>query len=575
MAETVQYYLEQMVPELEDLERKGLFTRSEIRAIVKKRTNFEYALKRRPAQKIDFLKYIEYEMNLDQLRKKRKDRLAIRGKVTISDYAITRRIYHIFDRAVIKFKGDVSLWLQYIEFSKSTEAGRAIQMHPTKPVFWILAAKWEYEVNANIVSARVLLQRSIRLNSESTQLWHEYFKLELLYIEKIKARRKILGISTESTESLSEEEKPNTEDVILVPKLNEEEDELLDDQKTNLLKEDDNKLLKGEIVKIIYLNAIKEFVAAVKDSVNEFQQNVKELENKEMWYLFTKFLRRYLFKISEPNLHTYFQKLLSKSYITASKLNLASEQMYADWIDWIVSDSGELKLEEMQEIIKKSTDVYPQSSELWLKRISIAKSHGDQCKDKSLDELYKIALENNPSSVTLWDSYISWIFKMWKQSEIKNEKLEEIIMIASLTLNMQTKGIHADEIKDLVIARYLNWTDETDGLEKTRKVYKSLINEILPSLAFYQTCIKIEQKYVNYSNITSDTKVHLEWLYGQVLQYDKVPDELWLDYIKFLLSNGDSDSDQITLAYERGLKVVSNPEQFKRNYCELRGNAIN
>lgn len=96
MAETVQFYLEQMVPELEDFEQKGLFTKvpfryfydskrfaywpgrqeqAEIKAIVKKRTNFEYALKRRIAKKIDFLRYIEYEMNLEALRKKRKARL--------------------------------------------------------------------------------------------------------------------------------------------------------------------------------------------------------------------------------------------------------------------------------------------------------------------------------------------------------------------------------------------------------------------------------------------------------------------------------------------------------------------
>ncbi|CAG8840603.1 19230_t:CDS:2, partial [Racocetra persica] len=124
MAETVQYYLEKMVPELED--------------------------------------YEQYEMNLEQLRKKRKERLALRGKTSISDYAITRRLYHIFDRAVIKFKGDISLWLQYIEFAKSAGAGkllgkifgRALQFHPTKPLFWILAAKWEFEANANITASR-------------------------------------------------------------------------------------------------------------------------------------------------------------------------------------------------------------------------------------------------------------------------------------------------------------------------------------------------------------------------------------------------------------------------------------
>ena len=47
----------------------------EIKSIIKKRTNFEYALHRRIKQKIDFLRSIEYEMNLEELRKKRMKRL--------------------------------------------------------------------------------------------------------------------------------------------------------------------------------------------------------------------------------------------------------------------------------------------------------------------------------------------------------------------------------------------------------------------------------------------------------------------------------------------------------------------
>ncbi|CAG8688995.1 17119_t:CDS:2, partial [Dentiscutata heterogama] len=245
MAETVQYYLEKMVPELEDYERKELFSKQEIKSIIRKRTNFEYSLKKRPCQKDDFLKYIEYEMNLEKLRKKRKERL---GKTSISDYAIIRRIYHIFDRAVIKFKGDIPLWLQYIEFAKSTGAGKllgkifgsALQLHPTKPLFWIHAAKWEFEANANITASRALLQRSLRLNPSSIQLWHEYFKLELVYIEKIKSRRKILGISSKS----SILEKSNTGDVILISGLEDEN------------KFEDNNKMCGEIVKTVYLNAI-------------------------------------------------------------------------------------------------------------------------------------------------------------------------------------------------------------------------------------------------------------------------------------------------------------------------------
>ena len=50
----------------------------EVRSIVRKRTQFEYAVRRRAPVLVDFLRYAQYEMNLDALRKKRRNRLAFR-----------------------------------------------------------------------------------------------------------------------------------------------------------------------------------------------------------------------------------------------------------------------------------------------------------------------------------------------------------------------------------------------------------------------------------------------------------------------------------------------------------------
>lgn len=55
-----------------------------------------------------------------------------------------------------------------------------------------MAAEWEYEENGNIASARSLMQRALRVNSESKVLWIEYFKLELLWVKKLQDRRKVL-----------------------------------------------------------------------------------------------------------------------------------------------------------------------------------------------------------------------------------------------------------------------------------------------------------------------------------------------------------------------------------------------
>jgi len=39
------------------------------------------------------------------------------------------------------------------------------------------------------------MQRSLRLNSDAEALWAEYLRLELLYLAKVKERRRVLGLT--------------------------------------------------------------------------------------------------------------------------------------------------------------------------------------------------------------------------------------------------------------------------------------------------------------------------------------------------------------------------------------------
>jgi U3 small nucleolar RNA-associated protein 6 len=66
-----------MLSELKDLVDKNIFTKQESKQIMKKRTLFETALVRRVAKKADFLRYAAYEMGLEQLRRKRVERLSV------------------------------------------------------------------------------------------------------------------------------------------------------------------------------------------------------------------------------------------------------------------------------------------------------------------------------------------------------------------------------------------------------------------------------------------------------------------------------------------------------------------
>lgn len=132
MADVVQYRLERMVQELDDLERRGLFSRAEISEIVKQRRKFEYRLKRPSPLKQDYLAYIDYETRLDELRLLRRKAAARemrrkgnrKLKKSVSDFAGVARIVEIYRLATNRFKGDVELWLRYLEYCRERRNGR-------------------------------------------------------------------------------------------------------------------------------------------------------------------------------------------------------------------------------------------------------------------------------------------------------------------------------------------------------------------------------------------------------------------------------------------------------------------
>ncbi|CAH0480952.1 unnamed protein product [Peronospora belbahrii] len=266
MADTVQITMEKMIPELEDLQTRKIFSVDEIRQIVDKRRGFEYSLHRVPLRKIDAMRYIEYELKLDALRAARKERLGLE-KVTLGDTAGVKRVHNIFDRLLFKHRGSVELWLQYVAFCKregsnrvlSAVFSRALQSHPRSAELWIEAASYEFGVNLNVDSARVLMQRAIRLNKHNQKLWLEYFRLELLYVQKLAMRRQVLRLD-EKAEKIVDDGS-----AVLIDELPEEKSAEKDEISAKLAAKMTARkiVLQGAIAKIVYTNA----VAAISDDV--------------------------------------------------------------------------------------------------------------------------------------------------------------------------------------------------------------------------------------------------------------------------------------------------------------------
>ena len=119
-----------------------------------------------------------------------------------------RRIFFILDRATKKFHGDVALWMQYVEYARKHKANKKIsqilasvlRLHPTKPELWIYAANYAMDVQGDISEARSYMQRGLRFCKTSRNLWLEYAKLETIYVAKITARRRILGLERDYPE---------------------------------------------------------------------------------------------------------------------------------------------------------------------------------------------------------------------------------------------------------------------------------------------------------------------------------------------------------------------------------------
>jgi hypothetical protein len=127
---------------------------------------------------------------------------------SISDYALTRRQFQILERALQKFKSDVTLWQQYLRIAQRAGAralagriaARAVQLHPRTPTLYVLAAAHEL-AHGGMTAARALLLRGLRLNAGCAELWREYVRLEMGFVEAMRRRWDVLGISLDDDDA--------------------------------------------------------------------------------------------------------------------------------------------------------------------------------------------------------------------------------------------------------------------------------------------------------------------------------------------------------------------------------------
>ncbi|CAM6120078.1 unnamed protein product [Calypogeia fissa] len=626
MADTVQYHLERMVPELEDLEKRGLFTRKEIKAIVKKRSDFEYLLKRHSTDKRNFFQYVEYEQKLEALRRLRKKALVrdLKGSGgekwnhSLCDKASSMRIVQIFERALTRYKGDLNLWLQYLEYCKDQAprkmqkaATKCLQLHPKVPGLWMYTAAWEFEHRLNVKAARALMQRGLRICSHAENLWLEYFRMELTYMQKLKARRVALGLEMSRGK---QESKGDEEEAAEVANNEDDEDKVpLEDK------------LSYKLAQSVYRNAVaaipsslgfrQQFVEALDafefDSKKELEVQIHESitndfpadENSwdwlarrhvesetraievfedaleahpsaRMYELYANYLADILdaetLVDSASRLGEHEDKIVYDRHDVASLLHRLYDRALAAGVSSEKLAKGHLefflrrgRLDEALDISRKFCDMVQLkgSASVWEWRMELemnrSSSTDSDDQDREAVEKKEVVLklfQESVKSVPLTEAKRLWVMVLNVYRELENYTQ----VVFGMLEKVLSGGAGGRDGADLACT-CLKWIHQSQGIKKARQTYLRFLGLPGPSAEFFRACIAIESQNVR-QGCTASLQ-HLRKLFNDAVElFGQHDAELWIEYCRMELKAGNVDAADTV--YWRAKKALKDPTDF-------------
>ncbi|XP_027718182.1 U3 small nucleolar RNA-associated protein 6 homolog [Vombatus ursinus] len=592
MAEIIEQHIEDRLPELLQLERVGLFTRKEIKSVIKKASALEYKVQRRALFKEDFINYIQYEINLLELIKKRRARTRYVFKKEEIEFSIVHRIQNLFRRATAKWKEDVQLWLSHIAFCKKwnnkTQISKIfsslLAIHPNKPALWIMAAKWEMEDCLSSESARHLFLRALRFHPESPKLYQEYFRMELMHAEK---QRKEKQEFEQAKMDLDELDFP---------------EEILNGGLARIVYKEAVSKIKGAEFHLSLLSIAKlftfardlqqemydhlqvlhagdpltwDFVArrelelesqlpgelASKQRKAEevarreerccavYEEAVSSLATEAMWKCYVTFcLERFNRKTNNKKLREKRQERAMDVFKRAHEARLLSEDLYQQWLELLLG----LGLTEVAlGAALAMTDCCPDSAARWQLQLQVL----IRLESSEVDERFEAAIQHLRAKdcLPLWSLWVEW--SEGAHSEADTEALFQKSLLAT---------VPADSV--IMKEKYLDWAYRTGGHKKAKKVFISLRENRPFSVQFFKRMIQIEKEQ------ETCKMLNLREYYERALrEFGSVNSDLWLDYIKEELNHPCGKPENCGQIHWRAMKMLQGElvEEFVAKYTLL------
>ncbi|NWU48790.1 UTP6 protein, partial [Dromas ardeola] len=562
------------------------------RAVLRRASALEYKIQRRALRKEDFINYIQYEINLLELIKKRRARTGYSFKKDEIEISILHRIHSLFNRAIGKWKEDVQLWLSHVAFCKQWNAKHQLSrvfssmlaIHPNKPALWIMAAKWEMETRLSSENARHLFLRALRFHPECPKLYQEYFRMELMNAEKQRKEKKEferakmdLGEFSYSEEILNGEmarivyrdaaQKIKGVEfhlaVLSIAKLfdftQDLQKEILESLQTKFA--DDPLTWDYMARRELELGSLQSTEHTTKQTkVSEmtqreercsavFEEAVKAVPTEDMWKCYITFcLERYNRKTNSEELKQKRLERTLTAFNKAHESSLLPEVLYKQWLQLLLESSF---FEKATEVAEAATKRFSLSVETWQMRLQVL----IQLKSDDVIQCFEEAIKHMKSKGTLpiWTLWVEW------SEGTKGKEDTEALYQRSLHATTHAESVTMKE-------KYLDWTYRNSGYKKVRRVFTSMCENRPFSLDFFRKMIQIEKEQ------ESCKMLRLREYYERALrEFGSTDCDLWLDYIKEELSHPQGKPENCGSIHWRAMKMLQGDlvEDFVAKYTLL------
>ncbi|KRZ41038.1 U3 small nucleolar RNA-associated protein 6 -like protein [Trichinella pseudospiralis] len=572
MSEFVQLHLEEFLPVFEHLEHLHLFNKNEIRRVIKKLKYYEYKQQKRYKTKEDLLNLIKYLCAFYSLIRERRSVIKVFSNKEEIEFILAGRIENLYRVACRRHPDDENIWLARIQFAEKRKMFHAVsklylhmlQLHTRKPNLWLLAAKWEFEKNGSCQNARLLLQRAIRFNEKSKKIWIEYFRFELLYIEKLYQRYLLIRSSGDGEKDIEEEF--NFDKYLKLPEiifLNAAKavpnDLKLCQQFLNIagmfpFTEE----LKKRITKFLEANFDDEEFAdwhirrkyeqslgldglimkmdnahvIFNSCIQLYEEEIQKKRNEKIWKLYINFCRDIFHSTpSGEQLKVESYKRMFLGYATCCRLFSENFNFFLEWA--CVCPNLKCKMN----VLKFAISKHPRMVEFWLLLLRIVDKLKLPVEETMalLQRAVKSVAEKD--AFPIWKAVINW-YSCNAPSKLE-EQLESALLSTSIVSNYAK----------LVYLKNASQSVEADALVNIRKLFNRLRLIAPNELKFYRFYINIELS----QNLKSSKHIRSAYEFA-LLDHGKDCLKIWLEYMQFETDCTEGDPCRCSTIYSQALK---------------------